>query len=48
MGYEFSTDSNAVDVAMGRLRRKMDEPFPRKLIHTLRGLGYIMEERNAD
>ena len=43
----FSTDSNAVDVAMGRLRRKMDEPFEKKLIHTLRGLGYVMEERDA-
>jgi len=41
----FTTDSNAVDVAMGRLRRKVDEPFPRKLIHTVRGLGYVMEER---
>ena len=43
----FSTDSNAVDVAMGRLRRKVDEPFPKRLIHTLRGLGYVMEERDA-
>lgn len=41
----FTADSNAVDVAMGRLRRKVDEPFPKKLIHTVRGLGYIMEER---
>jgi two-component system copper resistance phosphate regulon response regulator CusR len=44
----FSTDSNAVDVALGRLRRKMDDPFPQKLIHTQRGLGYIMEERDAE
>ena len=43
----FSTDSNAVDVALGRLRRKVDDPFPTKLIHTLRGLGYVMEERDA-
>jgi two-component system copper resistance phosphate regulon response regulator CusR len=41
----FTTDSNAVDVAMGRLRRKVDEPFPKKLIHTVRGLGYVMEDR---
>lgn len=41
---KFTTDSNAVDVAMGRLRRKVDEPFPKKLIHTVRGLGYVMEE----
>ena len=44
----FSSDSNAVDVALGRLRRKVDEPFPRKLIHTLRGLGYMMELRDAE
>lgn len=39
----FSTDSNAVDVAMGRLRKKLDEGHPVKLIHTLRGLGYTLE-----
>ena len=44
----FSTDSNALDVAIGRLRRKIDEPFPTKLIHTQRGLGYVMEERNGE
>jgi two-component system, OmpR family, copper resistance phosphate regulon response regulator CusR len=43
-----STDSNAVDVAMGRLRRKVDEPFPTRLIHTVRGLGYVMEERHGE
>jgi two-component system copper resistance phosphate regulon response regulator CusR len=42
----FSTDSNAVDVAVGRLRRKLDEPFESKLLHTQRGLGYVLEERN--
>lgn len=41
----FSMDSNAVDVAMGRLRRKLDEPFEKKLLHTQRGLGYVLEER---
>jgi two-component system copper resistance phosphate regulon response regulator CusR len=44
----FTTDSNAVDVAVGRLRRKVDEPFPKKLIHTVRGLGYTMEARDHD
>lgn len=44
----FTTDSNAVDVAMGRLRRKVDEPFAKKLIHTVRGLGYVMEERHGE
>ncbi|MDB6134874.1 MAG: DNA-binding response regulator [Verrucomicrobiales bacterium] len=41
----FSTDSNAVDVALGRLRRKVDEGFSSRLIHTVRGLGYVMEDR---
>jgi two-component system copper resistance phosphate regulon response regulator CusR len=41
----FTTDSNAVDVAMGRLRRKVDEPFQHRLIHTHRGLGYSLEDR---
>ncbi|MES2705682.1 MAG: heavy metal response regulator transcription factor [Verrucomicrobiota bacterium] len=44
----FSTDSNAVDVAMGRLRRKVDDGFSRRLIHTVRGLGYVMEDREND
>lgn len=41
----FSTDSNAVDVAMGRLRKKLDDGQPVKLIHTLRGLGYRLEAK---
>lgn len=41
----FSADSNAVDMAMGRLRRKVDEPFKNRLIHTHRGLGYSLEDR---
>lgn len=39
----FSTDSNAVDVAMGRLRKKLDEGQAVKLIQTVRGLGYKLE-----
>ncbi len=41
----FDGDTNVVDVAIRRLRRKMDDPFPKKLIHTVRALGYILEER---
>jgi two-component system copper resistance phosphate regulon response regulator CusR len=41
----FSTDSNAVDVAMGRLRKKLDDGCAKKLIHTIRGLGYTLEVR---
>lgn len=41
----FDSDTNVVDVAVRRLRRKVDDPFPRKLIHTIRGSGYVLEPR---
>ncbi len=41
----FDSDTNVVDVAVRRLRRKADDAFPQKLIHTVRGLGYVLEER---
>lgn len=41
----FDSDTNVVEVAVRRLRAKVDEPFARKLIHTVRGFGYVMEER---
>ncbi|MDR4516492.1 MAG: heavy metal response regulator transcription factor [Nitrosomonas sp.] len=41
----FYSDTNVVDVAVRRLRRKVDDPFDKKLIHTLRGIGYVLEER---
>lgn len=37
----FDGDSNVVDVSVWRLRGKIDEPFERKLIHTVRGRGYV-------
>ncbi len=36
------TDPNAVDVQIRRLRRKLDDPYPDKLIHTVRGLGVVL------
>jgi len=39
----FDSDTNVVDVNMRRLRSKVDEPFSPKLIHTVRGAGYVME-----
>lgn len=42
----FDSDSNVVDVAIRRLRNKVDYPFPIKLIHTVRGVGYILEEKH--
>ena len=44
-GINFDADTNAVDVAVRRLRRKVDDPYPQKLIHTVRGLGYVLETR---
>ncbi|MBS1767700.1 MAG: response regulator transcription factor [Acidobacteria bacterium] len=38
-------DSNALDVQVKRLRNKLDEPFDRKLIHTVRGIGVVLEDR---
>ena len=41
----FDSDTNVVDVAVRRLRAKVDDPFEQKLIHTVRGMGYVLEER---
>jgi two-component system, OmpR family, copper resistance phosphate regulon response regulator CusR len=39
----FDSDTNVVDVNVRRLRSKMDDPFPVKLIRTVRGAGYVLE-----
>ena len=39
----FDSDTNVVDVAVRRLRQKVDEPFDTPLIHTVRGIGYRCE-----
>ncbi len=41
----FDSDTNIVEVAVRRLRAKVDDPFARRLIHTIRGMGYVLEER---
>lgn len=41
----FDCDSNIIDVAIKRLRQKVDHPFEKKLIHTIRGVGYVLEQR---
>jgi two-component system, OmpR family, copper resistance phosphate regulon response regulator CusR len=41
----FDSDTNVVEVAVRRLRAKIDEPFAAKLSHTVRGMGYVLEER---
>ncbi len=40
----FDSDTNVVDVAIRRLRAKIDDPYPLKLIHTVRGMGYVLGE----
>ncbi|MCF6204940.1 MAG: heavy metal response regulator transcription factor [Methylococcaceae bacterium] len=41
----FNSDTNVVDVAVRRLRRKVDDGFSHSLIHTVRGIGYVFEKR---
>ncbi|HEY7331155.1 MAG TPA: heavy metal response regulator transcription factor [Gemmataceae bacterium] len=41
----FDSDTNVVDVHIRHLRSKVDDPFERKLIHTVRGMGYVLEDR---
>ncbi|CAI0829655.1 heavy metal response regulator transcription factor [Serratia ficaria] len=42
----FDSDTNVVDVAIKRLRAKIDRPFDIKLIHSVRGIGYVCEPRS--
>jgi len=42
----FDSDTNVVDVNVRRLRSKVDDPFPVKLIHTIRGAGYVLEAKS--
>ena len=41
----FDSGTNVIDVAIGRLRHKLDAPFERPILHTVRGFGYVLEER---
>ena len=41
----FDSDTNVIEVAVRRLRAKVDDPFEPKLIHTVRGMGYVLEIR---
>lgn len=41
----FDGDTNVIEVAVRRLRAKIDDPFKRKLLHTVRGMGYVLEAR---
>ncbi|MGI9087150.1 MAG: heavy metal response regulator transcription factor [Chthoniobacterales bacterium] len=39
----FEPNTNVVDVVVRRLRSKVDDPFPKKLVHTIRGSGYVLK-----
>lgn len=43
----FDGGTNIVEVAVRRLRGKLDDPFQRKLLHTVRGMGYVLESRDT-
>ncbi len=43
----FSSETNVVEVAVRRLRAKIDDPFETKLLHTVRGMGYLLERRES-
>ncbi|WP_027016203.1 heavy metal response regulator transcription factor [Comamonas composti] len=43
----FDSETNVVEVAVRRLRLKLDQPFAQPLLHTVRGMGYVLESRPA-
>ena len=42
-GYDFDPQTNVVDVLVSRLRGRIDKEFPKKMIRTVRGMGYVLE-----
>ena len=44
----FDSDSNVVEVAVRRLRAKVDDPFDLKLIQTVRGMGYLLDDGTSE
>jgi heavy metal response regulator len=45
-GYDFDTQSNIIEVHVNRLRAKVDKDFSTKLIHTVRGVGYVIKTQD--
>jgi DNA-binding response OmpR family regulator len=45
-GYGFDTYSNLIDVHINHLRKKIDQDFELKLLHTVKGVGYMLEDRS--
>jgi heavy metal response regulator len=46
--YDFDNATNVIDVHIRNLRRKIDDPFPQRLIHTVRGAGYRVSDRQPE
>ena len=42
--FDYCSGSNVVDVYIRYLRKKIDDPYKKKLIHTIRGVGYVLKE----
>ena len=47
-GHGFESYSNSIDVHVNHLRRKVDRHYSPKLIHTVKGVGYILEDRSNE
>jgi DNA-binding response OmpR family regulator len=43
-GLDFDSESNVVDVYVGYLRRRIEAPGEKKLLHTVRGVGYVLKD----
>lgn len=46
-GHDFEAFSNAIDVHINHLRRKIDRDFQPRLIHTVKNVGYVLEDRSG-
>jgi len=46
--FHFDPQTNVVEARISRLREKVDRPFDSHLIHTVRGIGYVLEDRNQE
>jgi two-component system copper resistance phosphate regulon response regulator CusR len=44
----FDSNTNVVEVAIKRLRNKLDAPYAQRLLHTIRGMGYVLEVRSDE
>jgi two-component system OmpR family response regulator len=44
--YHFDTATNVIDVHVSHLRNKIDKDFEPKLLHTVKGVGYVLEDRS--